>query len=309
MTIHQCHYSCKKTLIDKSHKGYQYMRYLRKPEWLKTQFKSDLKFEMVNRIVKENNLHTICSSGRCPNMCECWNRGTATFMILGDICTRGCRFCNTMTGRPLPPDPEEPQKVAESIRLMKLKHAVITSVDRDDLPDGGARHWAETIRTIKSLNPNTTLEVLIPDFNAQTELLDLVLAEKPEIISHNLETVRRLTPQIRTKARYETSLQVLAYLASQGATVKTGMMLGLGETEQEVLELMDDALRAGCSILTIGQYMQPSRKNIAVSEYIHPDKFAEYKQTGLEKGFRIVESAPLVRSSYCAEKHLISSSL
>ena len=281
------------------------MTYLRKPAWLKTNLQSTENFTLVNKIVKENNLHTICTSGRCPNMCECWNRGTATFMILGEICTRACRFCNTLTGKPLPVDPEEPRKVAESIRLMKLKHAVITSVDRDDLPDKGAAHWAETIRVIKSVNPQLTLEVLIPDFDGDTALIDRVIAEKPEIISHNLETVKRLTSQIRTKAKYETSLSVLKHIASRGATAKTGIMLGLGETEAEVLELMDDALATGCSVLTIGQYMQPSRKNIAVSEYIHPDKFAEYKAVGLEKGFRIVESAPLVRSSYCADKHLV----
>ena len=281
------------------------MTYLRKPAWLKTNLQSTENFTLVNKIVKENNLHTICTSGRCPNMCECWNRGTATFMILGEICTRACRFCNTLTGKPLPVDPEEPRKVAESIRLMKLKHAVITSVDRDDLPDKGAAHWAETIRVIKSVNPQLTLEVLIPDFDGDTALIDRVIAEKPEIISHNLETVKRLTSQIRTKAKYETSLRVLKHIACRGATAKTGIMLGLGETEAEVLELMDDALATGCSVLTIGQYMQPSRKNIAVSEYIHPDKFAEYKAVGLEKGFRIVESAPLVRSSYCAEKHLV----
>ena len=281
------------------------MTYLRKPAWLKTNLQSTENFTLVNKIVKENNLHTICTSGRCPNMCECWNRGTATFMILGEICTRACRFCNTLTGKPLPVDPEEPRKVAESIRLMKLKHAVITSVDRDDLPDKGAAHWAETIRVIKSVNPQLTLEVLIPDFDGDSALIDRVIAEKPEIISHNLETVKRLTSQIRTKAKYETSLRVLKHIASRCATAKTGIMLGLGETEAEVLELMDDALATGCSVLTIGQYMQPSRKNIAVSEYIHPDKFAEYKAVGLEKGFRIVESAPLVRSSYCAEKHLV----
>ncbi len=280
------------------------MTYLRKPEWLKTQLKSDLKFEMVSRIVKEHNLHTICSSGRCPNMCECWNKGTATFMILGDICTRGCRFCNTATGRPLPPDPAEPAHLAESVRLMQLRHAVITAVTRDDLPDQGAAHWAATIRAVKAANPHTTLEVLIPDFDARPKLLDLVIAERPEIISHNLETVRRLTPQVRTKARYDTSLDVLRYLSAHGVTTKTGIMLGLGETEDEVLALMDDALAAGCSILTIGQYMQPSRRNIPVTAYIHPDQFAEYKRIGLIKGFRIVESAPLVRSSYCAERHI-----
>ena len=280
------------------------MTYLRKPEWLKTQLKSDLKFEMVSRIVKEHNLHTICSSGRCPNMCECWNKGTATFMILGDICTRGCRFCNTATGRPLPPDPAEPAQLAESIRLMGLRHAVITAVTRDDLPDQGAAHWAASIRAVKQANPHITLEVLIPDFDALPERLDRVMAERPEIISHNLETVRRLTPQVRTKARYDTSLDVLRYLSAHGVTTKTGIMLGLGETEDEVLALMDDALAAGCSILTIGQYMQPSRRNIPVAAYIHPDEFAEYKRIGLAKGFRVVESAPLVRSSYCAERHV-----
>lgn len=280
------------------------MSYLRKPEWLKTQFQSNKKFELVNRIVKENNLHTICSSGRCPNMCECWNKGTATFLILGGICTRGCRFCNTPTGRPLAPEQDEPQKVADSVRIMALKHAVVTSVTRDDLPDQGAAHWAKTIRAIKETNPDITLEVLIPDFDGKSELIDIIIAEKPEIISHNLETVKRLTPEIRTKARYETSLKTLAYLSSKGVTTKTGIMVGLGETESEVLELMDDALASGCSILTIGQYMQPSRKNIAVTEYITPEKFEEYKQIGLSKGFAQVESAPLVRSSYCAEKHL-----
>jgi lipoic acid synthetase len=280
------------------------MTYLRKPEWLKTKLQSNAQFVHVNGIVKAHGLHTICSSGRCPNMSECWNKGTATFMILGEICTRSCRFCNTLTGRPLPPDPNEPSKLAESIQLMGLHHAVITSVDRDDLPDGGATHWAETIRAIKIRNPNTTLEVLIPDFEGNTDLIDLIIAEKPDIISHNLETIRRLTSSIRTKARYETSLKVLGYIASNNIVSKTGIMLGLGETEKEVLSLMDDALSVGCSILTIGQYMQPSRQNIPVSEYITPEKFVQYKQFGLQKGYRIVESAPLVRSSYCAEKHI-----
>lgn len=280
------------------------MTYQRKPEWLKTKLVSNKQYVLVNNIVKEHGLHTICTSGRCPNMSECWNKGTATLMILGEICTRSCKFCNTLSGRPLPVDPNEPQKVAESIRLMGLKHAVLTSVDRDDLPDGGATIWAETIRAVKTVNPNTTLEVLIPDFDGKTDLIDLVIAEKPNIISHNLETVRSLTPAIRTKAKYDTSLAVLTYIASKGVVAKTGIMLGLGETEEEVLTLMDDALKTGCSILTIGQYMQPSRKNVAVTEYIHPDKFEEYRLIGLKKGFRQVESAPLVRSSYCAEKHI-----
>jgi lipoate synthase len=281
------------------------MTYLRKPEWLKTKLYSEKEFSHVNQIIKGHGLHTICTSGRCPNLSECWNKGTATLMILGDICTRSCKFCNTHTGHPLPPDSKEPEKVAESIKLMKLKHAVITSVDRDDLLDGGAMHWAETIREIKTVNPATTLEVLIPDFDGKTELIDFIISEQPDIISHNLETVRRLTPQIRTKAKYDTSLKVLKYIASKGIVSKTGIMLGLGETEAEVLQLMDDALESGCSILTIGQYMQPSRNNIPVSEYIRPEKFVEYKQIGLRKGFRIVESSPLVRSSYCAENHIL----
>jgi len=280
------------------------MTYLRKPDWLKTKLQSNAQFVLVNNIVQQHGLHTICSSGRCPNMSECWNKGTATFMILGDICTRSCRFCNTISGRPLPPDPNEPAKVAEAIQLMKLHHAVITSVDRDDLPDGGAAHWAETIKMIKLVNPSTTLEVLIPDFDGKTNLIDLIIAEKPDIISHNLETVSRLTASIRTKAKYETSLKVLGYIASKNIVAKTGIMLGLGEREDEVLSLMDDALAVNCSILTIGQYMQPSRQNIAVSEYIPPEKFEDYKNTALLKGYHFVESAPLVRSSYCAEKHV-----
>lgn len=280
------------------------MAYLRKPKWLKTKMQINAQYTLVNKVVKEHNLHTICSSGKCPNMCECWNKGTATFMILGEICTRSCKFCNTLTGRPLPPDPNEPEQLAQSIRLMNLRHAVVTSVDRDDLTDGGATHWAAAIRAIKLVNPETTLEVLIPDFDGNTELIDLIIAEKPNIISHNLETVPRLTPLIRTKAKYETSLKVLNHIASSKVVAKTGIMLGLGEAEGEVLDLMDDALAAGCSILTIGQYMQPSRKNIEVNAYITPEKFEEYKQIGLKKGFRQVESAPLVRSSYCAEKHV-----
>ncbi|MEI8272809.1 MAG: lipoyl synthase [Paludibacter sp.] len=280
------------------------MTYIRKPEWLKTQLQSGENYLKISQIVKTNKLHTICSSGRCPNMSECWNKGTATFMISGNICTRSCKFCNTLSGRPLPLDPLEPMKIAESIRMMKLKHAVITSVDRDDLVDGGAQHWAETIRTIKKINPETTLEVLIPDFDGNTELIDLIIAEKPDIISHNMETVERLTPRIRTKAKYHTSLKVIRHISKSLVVSKTGIMVGLGETEAEILQLMDDALTNGCKIITIGQYMQPSRKNIEVTEYITPKKFAEYKAIGLLKGFRIVESAPLVRSSYCAENHI-----
>jgi lipoic acid synthetase len=284
------------------------MTYIRKPEWLKTKMQINAQYTHVNKVVKEHNLHTICSSGRCPNLSECWNKGTATFMILGEICTRSCKFCNTLSGRPLALDQNEPEHLAQSIKLMNLRHAVVTSVDRDDLADGGATHWAKSIRAVKLVNPETTLEVLIPDFDGKTELIDMIIAENPNIISHNLETVRRLTPQIRTKAKYDTSLKVLKHIASRNIVAKTGIMLGLGEMEEEVLTLMDDALAAGCSILTIGQYMQPSRKNIAVSEYITPEKFEEYKQIGLKKGFRIVESAPLVRSSYGAEKHVTPNS-
>jgi lipoyl synthase len=280
------------------------MTYIRKPEWLRQKIYSEIKYSHVNKVIKDHHLHTICTSGRCPNQSECWSRGTATLMILGDICTRSCKFCNTKSGRPFIPDADEPLNVAKSIQLMQLKHAVITSVDRDDLPDGGAHYWAETIRQVKTLNPNTTLEVLIPDFDGKEDLIDLIINEKPEVISHNLETVRRLTPLIRTKAQYDRSLKVLQHISKKGIVAKTGIMLGLGETEEEILQLMDDALQHGCTVLTIGQYMQPSRKNIEVSAYIHPDKFAEYKAIGLGKGFRIVESGSFVRSSYRAENHI-----
>ena len=280
------------------------MTYLRKPEWLRNKFYSESEYSNVSQVIKQHGLHTICTSGRCPNQSECWSRGTATLMIGGDICTRSCKFCNTITGRPLPLNPQEPANVAESIRLMKLKHAVITSVDRDDLKDQGANHWAETIRKVKEVNPGTTLEVLIPDFQGKEELIELVVTERPDIISHNLETVRRLTPEIRTRAKYDVSLKVLQYIASRGIVAKTGIMLGLGETEQEVLELMDDALAHDCRVLTIGQYMQPSRKHVVVSEYVHPDKFKEYREIALAKGFKHVESGPFVRSSYHAEKHV-----
>jgi lipoic acid synthetase len=225
-------------------------------------------------------------------------------MILGEICTRSCKFCNTLTGQPLPVDPKEPANVAESIQVMQLKHAVITSVDRDDLPDLGAAHWAETIRSIKSINPGITVETLIPDFQGKDSLIDIVIEAQPEIISHNIETVRRLTPFVRSAAKYDVSLHVLTHIAQRGTVAKSGLMVGLGETEEEVLGTMDDLLQAGCSILTIGQYLQPSRKNIPVTEYIEPEQFARYKTLGLAKGFRQVESAPLVRSSYHAENHL-----
>ena len=277
---------------------------LRKPEWLKTKVPAGKTYLSVREIVETHKLHTICTSGKCPNMGECWSRGTATFMIAGDICTRSCRFCNTLTGKPLPLDPKEPANVAESIRLMNLKHAVITSVDRDDLPDLGAQHWVDTIRTIKAVNPETTVEVLIPDFQGRLELVDKVVAAAPEIISHNMETVRRISPEVRSAAKYEVSLSVLARIAAQGVVAKTGIMVGLGETVEEVCELMDDVRAAGVSVLTIGQYLQPSRKNIPVKEYVTPEQFESYKSIALQKGFKKVESAPLVRSSYHAEKHV-----
>ena len=278
--------------------------HVRKPDWLKIRLGGNEQFTQTKRIVESHCLHTICTSGKCPNMGECWSRGTATFMIGGEICTRSCRFCNTLTGKPLPLDLNEPDNVAESIRLMELKHAVVTSVDRDDLPDMGASHWVKTIQAIKTVNPGTTLEVLIPDFQGNLDLVDLIVSARPEIISHNMETVRRLTPQIRSAAKYDVSLAVLKRIAEGGVVSKTGIMLGLGETEDEVLALMDDVLKTGVSVLTIGQYLQPSRKNIPVSEYISPDCFEQYRIAALSKGFTHVESAPLVRSSYHAEKHV-----
>ena len=277
---------------------------IRKPEWLKISIGANERYTETKRIVESHCLHTICSSGRCPNMGECWGKGTATFMIGGDICTRCCKFCNTQTGKPLPLDMEEPTHVAESIALMKLSHAVITSVDRDDLPDLGAAHWACTIREIKRLNPETTIEVLIPDFQGRKELVSQVIEAQPEIISHNMETVKRITPLVRSAARYETSLEVIRQIADSGITAKSGIMVGLGETPEEVEELMDDLRRAGCQILTIGQYLQPSHKHYPVAEYVTPAQFASYKETGLAKGFDQVESAPLVRSSYHAEKQV-----
>ena len=277
---------------------------MRKPEWLKISIGANERYTETKRIVENHCLHTICSSGRCPNMGECWGKGTATFMIGGDICTRSCKFCNTQTGRPLPLDADEPTHVAESIALMKLSHAVVTSVDRDDLPDLGAGHWARTITEIKRINPDTTIEVLIPDFQGRMELVDKIIAANPEIISHNMETVRRISPLVRSAADYETSLQVIRRIAESGITAKSGIMVGLGETPSEVEELMDDLLATGCRILTIGQYLQPTRRHYPVEEYVTPEQFAQYQQTGLEKGFEQVESAPLVRSSYHAEKHI-----
>ncbi len=278
--------------------------HLRKPDWLKIRLGGNERFTQTKRIVETHCLHTICTSGKCPNMGECWSRGTATFMIGGEICTRSCRFCNTLTGKPLPLDPKEPENVAESIRLMGLKHAVVTSVDRDDLPDLGAGHWVKTIEAIKRVNPETTVEVLIPDFQGRLELVDQVVQARPEIISHNMETVRRITPEVRSAAKYDVSLSVLKRIAEGGVVAKTGIMVGLGETEAEVEELMEDVLAVGVQVLTIGQYLQPSRKNIPVKEYVTPKKFEYYRLRALEKGIPKVESAPLVRSSYHAERHI-----
>ncbi len=277
---------------------------VRKPEWLKISIGANERYTETKRIVDSHCLHTICSSGRCPNMGECWGKGTATFMIGGDICTRCCKFCNTQTGKPLPLDPNEPTHVAESVALMKLSHAVITSVDRDDLPDLGAAHWARTIQEIKRLNPETTVEVLIPDFQGRKELVAQVIEAHPEIISHNMETVKRISPLVRSAARYETSLKVIHQIAASGTTAKSGIMVGLGEAPEEVEELMDDLRQAGCQILTIGQYLQPSHKHYPVAEYVTPAQFVLYKEKGLAKGFDQVESAPLVRSSYHAEKQI-----
>tara|TARA_R110002050_G_scaffold53783_6_gene122173 strand:+ start:320 stop:1141 length:822 start_codon:yes stop_codon:yes gene_type:complete len=260
-------------------------------------------YSKVKNLVSQHHLNTICTSGNCPNIGECWNRGTATFMILGDICTRNCKFCGVTTGKPLPVDGDEPQRVAKSIQLMQLKHAVITSVDRDDLADLGVGVWVETIRAVKQLNPVTKLEVLIPDFQGRKELIIQVAKAQPEVISHNLETVERLTPKIRSAAKYRRSLEVIATIAEKGAVPKSGIMLGLGETEPEVLQTMDDLLQAGCKVMTIGQYLAPSKEHLPVVAYIHPEQFEKYRTIGLEKGFSFVESSPLVRSSYRAEQH------
>lgn len=277
------------------------MEHIKKPEWLKIRLGNNDCFTRTKRIVDSHNLHTICSSGRCPNMGECWQRGTATFMIAGDICTRSCKFCNTKTGKPLPLDSSEPMNVANSVKLMALKHAVVTSVDRDDLPDLGAGHWVATIKAIKQENPDTTIEVLIPDFQGKLPLVDIICEASPDVISHNIETVRRLTPIARSAAKYDISLSVLKRMAENGAKAKSGLMLGLGETLEEVEQTMDDLLLSGCSILTLGQYLQPTRKHLPVAAYIHPDTFIQLKEVALSKGFTHVESGPLVRSSYHAE--------
>lgn len=281
------------------------MTHIRKPEWLKISISANAKYAETKKIVDTHKLHTICSSGRCPNMGECWGKGTATFMICGTICTRSCKFCNTCTGKPLPLDENEPANVAESIRLMKLNHAVITSVDRDDLEDLGASHWTKTLLKIKEINPETTIEALIPDFQGKKELISQVISAGPDILSHNMETVRRISPMVRSVAKYDTSLNVIKLISESGITAKSGIMVGLGESKDEVLQTMDDLLEAGCKILTIGQYLQPTHKHYPVAEYITPEQFLEYKTIGEKKGFLTVESGPLVRSSYHAEKHIV----
>ena len=281
------------------------MTHIRKPEWLKISISANAKYAETKKIVDTHKLHTICSSGRCPNMGECWGKGTATFMICGAICTRSCKFCNTCTGKPLPLDENEPANVAESIKLMKLNHAVITSVDRDDLEDLGASHWTKTLLKIKEVNPETTIEALIPDFQGKKGLISQVISARPDILSHNMETVRRISPMVRSVAKYDTSLKVIKLISESGITAKSGIMVGLGESKDEVLQTMDDLLEAGCKILTIGQYLQPTHKHYPVAEYITPEQFCEYKTIGEKKGFQTVESGPLVRSSYHAEKHIV----
>ena len=277
---------------------------LKKPKWLKVKLPTGENYRKVRSLVSEHKLHTICESGSCPNMGECWGEGTATFMILGNICTRSCGFCNVQTGRPEEVDVYEPGRVANSVKLMGVKHAVITSVDRADLKDGGAEIWAQTVRAVRKQSPGTTMETLIPDFAGKWDNLQIVMEEAPEIISHNLETVRRLTKEVRIQAKYDRSLEVLFRLKKGGMRTKSGVMLGLGETHEEVIETMEDLRSVDVDILTLGQYLQPSPKHLPVVDFVTPERFAEYKELGLKMGFRYVESGPLVRSSYHAEKHL-----
>ena len=279
---------------------------LRKPEWLKIRLHRTAAYAEVRHIVESHALHTICSSGMCPNKAECWSRRTATFMILGDICTRGCRFCATRTGRPLPPDPGEPAEIAESVRLLGLRYVVVTSVTRDDLPDGGAAHWAECVRAIRKQNPDAAIELLIPDFDARPDLLDTVLASKPDIVGHNIETVERLTPQLRARAKYRTSLATLRHIAERGAVAKSGIMVGLGESDDEVLQTLHDLRDAGVRIVTLGQYLRPTLEHYPVAAYITPEKFEWYRLQALDMGFDYCASAPMVRSSYLADEALRS---
>jgi len=276
-----------------------------KPKWLRVTLPTGEKYKQLRGLVDTYNLHTICTSGSCPNMGECWGEGTATFMILGNICTRSCGFCGVKTGRPESVDWAEPEKVARSIKIMKIKHAVLTSVDRDDLKDMGSILWAETIGAVRRMSPSTTLETLIPDFQGITEHLDRIIAAGPEVISHNIETVKRLTREVRIQAKYEKSMEVLNYLKNAGARrTKSVIMLGLGETEEEVYETLRDLRANQVDVVTIGQYLQPSKKHLPVKDFISPEQFKKYEEYGLELGFRHVESGPLVRSSYKAHKHV-----
>jgi len=275
-----------------------------KPDWLRVKLPTGKEYAKVREIVSTHKLHTICESGSCPNMGECWGAGTATFMILGNICTRSCGFCAVATGRPLPVDLKEPERVAESVRLMNVKHCVITSVNRDDLKDGGSIIWVETINAIRRVSPQTKFETLIPDFMGNWDNLQRIIDAYPDIVSHNTETVQRLTKKVRVQAKYDRSLQVLKRLKDAGMKTKSGIMLGLGETELEIYETMDDLRAVGCDVLTMGQYLQPTKQHLPVVEFIHPEVFAKYKLIALEKGFRYVESGPMVRSSYHAEKHI-----
>lgn len=277
---------------------------MKKPKWLRVKLPTGENYRMVRSLVDEHKLHTICESGSCPNMGECWGEGTATFMILGNICTRSCGFCAVVTGKPEAVDMFEPGKVAHSVKTMKVKHAVITSVDRDDLKDGGAEIWAQTVRAVRQQSPGTTMETLIPDFAGKWENLQVIIDVAPEIVSHNLETVRRLTKSVRIQAKYDRSLELLFRLKKGGMRSKSGVMLGLGETHEEIIETMQDLRSVQVDILTLGQYLQPTMKHLPIHEFVTPERFEEYKRIGLEMGFRYVESGPLVRSSYHAEKHM-----
>ena len=277
----------------------------KKPSWLRVRLPIGEEYKHVRSIVDTHKLHTICESGNCPNMGECWGEGTATFMILGNICTRSCGFCNVSTGRPLPVDWDEPQRVAEAISLMKVKHAVITSVDRDELKDGGSIIWQNTIRAVRALNPETTLETLIPDFKAEEENIQKIIDVAPEVVSHNIETVERLTRSVRIQAKYWRSMETLRILKRGGMRTKSGIMLGLGEKKEEVIQTMRDLKESHVDVITIGQYLQPTPKHLKVQRFVHPDEFEEYRQIGYEIGLDFVESGPLVRSSYHSEKHVI----
>ncbi|MFN4972008.1 MAG: lipoyl synthase [Bacteroidota bacterium] len=278
---------------------------IKKPDWLKVKLPTGENYRKVRQLVDHYKLHTICESGNCPNMGECWGEGTATFMILGNTCTRSCSFCAVATGRNADYDRQEPQRVAEAIKLMGVKHAVLTSVNRDELPDKGAWVWAETIRKVKELNTDTTMETLIPDFMSKWELLYQVIDEKPEVVSHNMETVKRLYRKVRPQAKYERSLEQIQKTKERGRRTKSGIMLGLGETREEVLEAMQDLVNHGCDVLTLGQYLQPTKMHLAIERFIAPDEFDFYREAGINMGFKYVESGPLVRSSYHAERHVI----